>query len=389
MQMLRTSGLCLGLAVLGGCATTDAESPAAWTKSGDAMVDARQAIETAPAKDKVLWQYRASATAMRKGEFLQAKGWLDDALMTLGGIHAADPSARKARGMFREEGRKRFLGEPFERSMAYYYRGILYWMDGELDNARACFQSAQFEDSDTTDKTYAGDYVLFDYLDGLATSKLGGDGGDAIRRATASARQARLPAYDREANLVLFLELGRGPRKYGDGEYGEQLKFREGESVARGAVLRVAGQTISIPAYDNLTFQATTRGGRVMDHVLRNKAVFKTGTGVAGDVGILSGAVLAHNRQTREVGLGLLAAGLVGKIVSAAANPRADLRGWDNLPQWLGFAAVKLSPGEYSGLVDFVDERGAVLANKSRAFKVRIADAPRRDSVVFISDRND
>jgi hypothetical protein len=30
-----------------------------------------------------------------------------------------------------------FIGEPYERAMAYYYRGLLYWRDGEIDNARA------------------------------------------------------------------------------------------------------------------------------------------------------------------------------------------------------------------------------------------------------------
>ena len=44
---------------------------------------------------------------------------------------AADKSARKARGYFHEESSKGFRGEPYERVMAYYYRGILYWMDGE------------------------------------------------------------------------------------------------------------------------------------------------------------------------------------------------------------------------------------------------------------------
>jgi len=79
--------------------------------------------------------------------------------------------------------KKTFLGEPYERVMAYYYRGILYWMDGEPDNARACFRSAQLQDSDTVDKTYASDYALLDYLDGLASLKLGADGSDAFKRA--------------------------------------------------------------------------------------------------------------------------------------------------------------------------------------------------------------
>lgn len=62
---------------------------------------------------------------------------------------------------------------------AVFYTG---WM-ASRDNARACFRSAQLMDSDTENKTYANDYVLFDYLDGLGTtSKLSGDGSDALKR---------------------------------------------------------------------------------------------------------------------------------------------------------------------------------------------------------------
>jgi hypothetical protein len=72
--------------------------------------------------------------------------------------------------------------------MAYFYRGILYWMDGEIDNARACFRSAQFMDSDAENQSYANDYVLLEYLDGFATAKLGGDGSDALARSRKVAR---------------------------------------------------------------------------------------------------------------------------------------------------------------------------------------------------------
>src|SRR2546428_8336420 len=108
---------------------------------------------------------------------------LDDSLARLQGIYGKDKEAQKSRGYFNEEAKKTFIGEPYERVMAYYYRGILYWMAGEPDNARACFRSAQLEDSDTQDKKYSSDYVLLDYLDGLASVKLAGDGSDCLKRA--------------------------------------------------------------------------------------------------------------------------------------------------------------------------------------------------------------
>jgi hypothetical protein len=56
---------------------------------------------------------------------------------------------------------------------------------------------------------------------------------------------------------------------------------------------------IPLPAYDDLGYQATTRGGRVMDHILGNKAVFKAGADVAGDVA-LTGAVIASDQARRR-----------------------------------------------------------------------------------------
>ena len=101
-------------------------------------MDGRYAISNAPAKDRLLWQCRTAATAMRRGSVLEAKQILDEVIPRIEGRFQGDRSARKARSYFAEESKKAFIGEPYERVMAYYYRGIIYWMDGEPDTARAC-----------------------------------------------------------------------------------------------------------------------------------------------------------------------------------------------------------------------------------------------------------
>src|SRR5437773_961595 len=137
---------CLVAVLLAGCAAT--QTGESWQRTGDPLADGRAAIEHGPKRDRVLWEYRTAATAMRRGQFSDAKQLLDDALLTLGGIYGPDKEARKARGYFASEAKKTFIGEPYERVMAYYYRGILYWIDGELDNARACFRSGEIMDRD-------------------------------------------------------------------------------------------------------------------------------------------------------------------------------------------------------------------------------------------------
>ena len=147
------------------------------------MVDGKNAIAHGPPKDRVLWQYRVGLTALRQGDYEEAKRQFDDAITRIGGIYSSDAAAKKARSYFHHEAKKTFIGEPYERVMAYYYRGLLYWRDGEVDNARACFRSAQLQDADTEAHEYAADYVLLDYLDGFATVKLGGEAADELGRA--------------------------------------------------------------------------------------------------------------------------------------------------------------------------------------------------------------
>jgi tetratricopeptide (TPR) repeat protein len=354
--------------------------------AGCATKPAQPASTGAPAKDQVLWQYRNALSAMRKGNYAEAKANLDDAIARISNILGKDESARKARGYFHAESKKTFIGEPFERAMAYYYRGVLYWMDGEPDNARACFRSAQLEDSDAVDKKYSSDYVLLDYLDGLATLKLGDDGSDAFKRASEVAKISAPPPYNPKANLLLFVDFSGGPTKYAAGRHSELLMFRHGPNHARRVQVQLAGQTYQVRPYDDLYFQATTRGGRVMDHILANKAAFKTGTDIGGDAALITGAVLATDRDTQAVGAGLAAVGLITKVLSAATVPAADTRSWDNLPLYLGFAAFEVPPGQHTATIDFLDEQNRKISGLTKTVTIQIASE--RDSVVYVSDKS-
>lgn len=377
--------------LLTGCASTGS-SRHSFVRTGDPIVDGRAAIEAGPEKDRVLWQYRTGLTLMRRADFAEAERMFDDALLRVGGIlQGDDKSARKSRSYFNEEAKKTFLGEPYERVMAYFYRGILYWMDGEPDNARACFRNAQIQDSDTETKEYSNDWVLMDYLDGYVTAKyFGGDGADAFKRADESFKLGQLAPYSKSANTMVFLEFGKGPSKYATGQYGEQLRIRPGISTVHGAWIKVANKAIRIAPYDDVNFQATTRGGRVMDHILANKAVFKSTTDTFGDAAIIGGAVVAsqsrHSSDAQIAGLGILAAGVISKVVAAATSPDADTRTWDNLPGYISFAALDLPPGPHTATIEFTDAAGNTLPNLTKTINFTVAAG--NDAVLFASDRN-
>src|SRR4051812_5792486 len=119
-----TRAALVGIALLCGCATEPARPPILRTR--DPIIYGHAALARAPAQDRVLWDYRLAASALRLGNLAEAKAKLDDAITRIGGIRANDETAKKARGYFSPERDKTFIGEPYERVMAYYYRGLLY-----------------------------------------------------------------------------------------------------------------------------------------------------------------------------------------------------------------------------------------------------------------------
>ncbi len=384
MNMLRWFFIPAVSLALAGCAST--ERRPAQRLTGDPLVDGQNAIETGPAKDKVLWQYRTALAAMRRGQFGEAKQMLDAAIARTSNVMGSDKDAKKARGYFTPEAKKTFIGEPYERVMAYYYRGILYWMDGEADNARACFRSAMVEDSDTANKTYAADYALLEYLDALATTKLGDDGSDALQRAQSKAKLGPLPPLEPKDNVLVFIDMGVGPTKYAVGEYAQYLMFRSGNSPARSARVKVESKQVVAGACDDLHFQATTRGGRVMDHILANKAGFKRTTDTVGNAAIIGGAVMAQRRETQTAALGAVAFGLLSKIASGTTTPEADIRSWDNLPLFISLASVQLPAGQHALTIEFLDSAEHLLPALTKTVTANVL--PGKDAVIYISDKS-
>jgi hypothetical protein len=269
-----------------------------------------------------------------------------------------------------------------------------------------------FIDGDATEQQYASDFVLLDYLDSTITTRLGGDGEAALRRAQERSAFA-LPRVEADANVMVFVEFGQGPRKVAEGSEGERLAFQTRPSLVVRGELAVAGRTFALPPYDDLHYQATTRGGRVMDYILGNKAVFKRNTGAVGDVALGAAVVVAtegregpppktteerekqkeNERDREQAAIALATVGIFSKIASAAAQPAADTRTWDNLPQYLSFAALRLPPGRHDAVLEFYDENDRRLPSRTQRFSIdvpedeaRVAASQVAEVIVFRSD---
>ena len=379
-----SSLLCLLCALwMTACQTPDIQPAPEY--SDDLVVEGKRLIAQAPRQDKNLWRLRVGLVALKQNQHNDAKALFEAAMPAAGQILQADASTRMAQSLFSPENVKGFHGEPYERAMGWFYRGLIYWMDGEPANARACFRTAQLMDALAEKHEHRADWVMLDYLDGFITAKLGKDGSAALRRAREHAGAIALPDYNPAANTLLVLQTGFGPVKKSGGDVGEALVYDGGHSDVAQIRITVAGQTVTAPIFDNLTVQASTRGSRAMDLVLARKATVKKVGDTIGDVGTVPGVVLVDYEDTRDAGLALLGVGLVGKFIGNSVEPRADTRTWNNLPQHLSFAALNLPVGEHPATVDFIDATGAALPDRQKSVLFNVQAG--RDTVLLVADR--
>ena len=373
--------------LVAGCTTTP--SAPLVIPTGDPVADNLAWRDAGRPADRALWSLRAGAAALRRGEQDQARAALDEGLgRMIAVLTGPNPEAARARRTFGREADKPYAGEPYERVMANFYRGLLYWAEGEPDNARALFRNGLFIDAVPGSDRPKGDWVLLDYLDGLLTAELGGDGTEARARAQAHAA-FDLPELQPAARVKLVVEYGRAPRKVAGGDHGQLLGYRAGPGGAERAVLEAADRVVELPPWDDLFYQAVSRGERVMDGILANQAAFKEAADTLGDVALWGAVVSAdlgrgRDRDRDEAVLALASVGVLAKLAGAATHPEADTRTWDNLPRYLSFAAFDLPPGEHAAVLRFYNEAGEELVGRTQRFTLPVP--PTGELLLFRSE---
>jgi tetratricopeptide (TPR) repeat protein len=298
---------------------------------------------------------RIGLAALAAGHLDTAEKALDAATLRIDQIYADNPEAQKAKSLWVAEKVKDFKGEPYERAMAYYYRGLVYSARNDFQNARAMFKQADYQDTVAEAEQYAGDFALMPYMAGWASYC---DGNASLAKDYHQMAVKGDPSYAAisvEQPVLLLLETGRAPFKYGAGKHAEQLKWQSHalpKQTVKSACTAQGGDCVqsSFVAGADIGFQATTRGGRPIDSVLNGKASFKEGAqnvaDVANTVGAVGLGVALGAGNSDAAGLGLLGmfAGMVAQSVAASTQTQADIREWEQLPDtiWLATAPTKL-----------------------------------------------
>jgi tetratricopeptide (TPR) repeat protein len=169
-----------------------------------------------------------------------------------------------------------------------------------------------------------------------------------LDRRMASVQAAELlgPLYSGDYNVLVLVPQGRIVEKTRSGSASEVVVFKKYAGTGQKPHLLLNGGPLDgghcVATAVDLDFQATTRGGRRMDAILRGKAASKATTREVGkavtDVGSDVGGV---------AGLGVALIGAAMQGAAAAMSAEADTRCWQTLPRQFQIYALKMGPGEH------------------------------------------
>lgn len=289
-------------------------------------------------RDSVLNNMELATLALKHGLFDEAAEAIDRALLDIDRYYGLTEDALKARSIWFEEGSKAFKGEPYERAMANYYRGMLDLRAGDYDNARAAFANGGLQDAFAEEEQYRSDFALLTFLAGWAAEKAGSQGLADDRYADLQAMRPDFQRPPPEHDTLVIIETGKGPRKLADGIGHAELVYRRGKQFAdKYAFVGLDAPQRAYPMED-IFYQASTRGGRHVDRILEGKIKFRNDAAMRGSA--LTDAASVFNEvalTTRDSGIGDVAAGLsvigsVQLLMAQSAKPRADTRYWSGLP---------------------------------------------------------
>jgi len=306
----------------------------------------------------VLNEMQLGVASMQAGQLDEAKRLLDAALDQIESIYAHNREAEKARSLWHSEAVKDFKGEPYERAMAYYYRSILYMMDGDYENARASAKAGQLQDAFAEEDQNKCDFAVLMFLEGWASQQLGNmsmakEAYDELHRIRPD---FKLPGpHD---HILILGDLGKSPRKLATGVGHYELVYRRGKHFdERRMVLGLGGKELEAYPMEDVFWQAASRGGRPVDRIIKGKAKFASGTSELGQgaSALSSAASIAASGgdlmggAADSLGGAGAAFGVIGGIsslLSNSADARADTRYWHNLPDSIDVLTLSSLPSD-------------------------------------------
>ena len=310
---------------------------------------------------------------LRLGEAALAAGDLDTAeaayyrayeTLNAAGVNNA---ARTAATLLFNERVRIWLGEPYERAMANFQLGLVYYLQGDYANARGAFENALFRlrryaDEDDAksryeeqESTFAVAYLML----GRCWQRLG-------RKDLAEQNFARAAELDRSlaaladpqlngrANVLLIVQWGQGPTKV---RAGSGVAFAPPpQSLLPVPEVRVNGRPalagpLAVPTIDTQVM-ARQRRWQTVDTFRAVREVAGVGS-LYGGVIVLDQGLRRNNEEAALAGAAMIG---LGALLYASSAP--DLRQWEMVPRTIYVAPLELPPGEHDVTVSLPDPYG-------------------------------
>jgi tetratricopeptide (TPR) repeat protein len=316
-------------------------------------------------EDYVLNNVRLGSAALADYDLSEAESAFYRAyeVINTGGVNDA---GRSAAAIALAEKLKIWKGEPFERAMANFYLGVVYYIRQDYANARAAFENALFklrdygEGKDKADeyKEVESNFTIAYIMLGKCWLKLGNEekAADIFHRAAQLRPELRSLAdqsLKEKSNVLLIVDFGLGPRKvieYDNSIVGFVPTPRTAGRIARPAV-KVDGEAVSLrdinsPPIDLLEL-AQDRRWQSIDTIRLVKSFAGTGLMAAG----------AYEGTKRKPNYGT-AAGLFAAGALLKASSTGDVRHWEMLPRCTFIIPLNLPPGKHNIAVSFPGQGG-------------------------------
>lgn len=296
-----------------------------------------------------------------------------------------DPeSEKKALSKWHGEINKVFKGSPHEMTAFYALLSLSYAQRGEYEDAWRCVQNGLLHDTDAKEDKFQSDDALLLYLGAVYADRLGevDSAAQCRKRLRDSLASRGITAADIEKypqspyatllkedalapNAFLVFWSGTPPQFGRSGKYGETRTTLKGaESTADFLTVSVdGGKEIIVPEkIGDVNFQATTRGGRMMDNILADKADFKqdmknfqeVSLGLSGFCFAAAAATFSTSKERLIISGACFAAGVTFLVLDGVfycfydkTDPRADIRAWKTLPGQLNILPLRLTPGRH------------------------------------------
>lgn len=286
----------------------------------------------------------------------------------------------KAASLWHGEINKVFKGDSYERSTFYALMALSFLNSGNYEDALRAVKNGLLADADSTAETAVDDYPLLHYLGFFAAKKMQDEEtAQFFMRAMKNALKLRgfkeredeknedncySALAEQNPNVMLVVWAGAPPTVVRSGEYNEIRNIIRGYNAFDSLAVAVNSDSAHfVPNYlGDVEFQATTRGGRLMDTVLADQAAAKSVLKTSGSVLMIVGPAIFYaglrNLGTLPVGITLMSVGggcvIVGGIahlVGAMINPEADSRFWRNLPAQLYIVPLTLPAGRHQVMI--------------------------------------